>query len=98
MSHEVFISYSSRDKHAADAVCSVLERNGIRCWIAPRDVMPGMVWGSAIISAIRECEIMVLVFSGAANASPQIEREVERVISKGVRSSRCESRTLSPMR
>ena len=84
MPHDVFVSYSSKDKNAADAVCAVLERNGIRCWIAPRDVTPGMVWGSAIVGAIHGTKIMVLVFSGAANASPQIEREVERAISKGI--------------
>lgn len=84
MSHDVFISYSSKDKNAADAVCAVLEQNGIRCWIAPRDVMPGMVWGAAIVGAIHGTKLMVLVFSGAANTSPQIEREVERAISKGI--------------
>jgi formylglycine-generating enzyme required for sulfatase activity len=84
MSHDVFISYSTKDKDAGDAVCAVLERNGIRCWIAPRDVTPGMVWGSAIIGAIHGAKVMVLVFSGAANTSPQIEREVERAISKGI--------------
>jgi WD40 repeat protein len=84
MSHDVFISYSSKDKNAANAVCAVLERNGIRCWIAPRDVTPGMVWGAVIVGAIHGAKIMVLVFSGAANTSPQIEREVERAISKGI--------------
>jgi formylglycine-generating enzyme required for sulfatase activity len=84
MSHDVFISHSSKDKNAADAVCAVLERNGIRCWIAPRDVLPGTPWGGAIVGAIQGAKIMVLVFSGAANASPQIEREVERAISRSV--------------
>jgi formylglycine-generating enzyme required for sulfatase activity len=84
MSHDVFISYSSKDKNVADAVCAVLERNNIRCWIAPRDVTPGMVWGAAIVGAIHGAKIMVLVFSGSANTSPQIEREVERAISKGL--------------
>lgn len=84
MSHDVFISYSSKDKNAADAVCAVLERNGIRCWIAPRDVTPGMVWGAVIVGAIHGAKVMVLVFSGAANTSPQIEREVERAISNSV--------------
>ena len=52
MPHDVFISYSSKDKNVADAVCAVLERNGIRCWVAPRDVIPGIVWGTAIVGAI----------------------------------------------
>jgi hypothetical protein len=39
--YDIFISYSSIDKAAADTVCSVLEKNGISCWIAPRDITPG---------------------------------------------------------
>ena len=43
--HEVFISYSSKDKTVADAACSVLENKGIRCWVAPRDIVAGVEWG-----------------------------------------------------
>jgi hypothetical protein len=41
MPHDVFVSYSSDDKPTADAVCATLENKGIRCWIAPRDILPG---------------------------------------------------------
>jgi hypothetical protein len=84
MSHDVFISYSSLDKAIADATCAALEAAGIRCWIAPRDITPGKEWGAAIIDAINECRVMVLVFSAHANDSPQIRREVERAVHKGV--------------
>ena len=72
MAHDVFISHSAKDKATADAVCAMLESNGIRCWIAPRDVIPSMEWGEAIIDAIEQCRIMVLVFTANANESPQI--------------------------
>jgi TIR domain len=84
MAHDVFISHSSKDKVYADAVCARLESEGIRCWIAPRDILPGMAWGSAIVEAIENSRLMVLVFSSNANSSPQIEREVERAINKEV--------------
>ncbi len=84
MPHDVFISHSAKDKVTADAVCAMLESNGIRCWIAPRDVLPSMEWGEAIIDAIEECRIMVLVFTANANDSPQIRREVERAVNHGV--------------
>ena len=84
MAHDVFISHSAKDKATADAVCAMLESNGIRCWIAPRDVIPSMEWGEAIIDAIEQCRIMVLVFTANANASPQIRREVERAVNRGV--------------
>jgi hypothetical protein len=84
MAHDAFISYSSKDKPTADAVCATLELNGVRCWIAPRDVTPSMEWGECIIDAIEECRIMVLVFTADADASPQIRREVERAVNHGV--------------
>ncbi|MFZ0820164.1 MAG: toll/interleukin-1 receptor domain-containing protein [Candidatus Acidiferrales bacterium] len=84
MAHDVFISYSSKDKPTADAVCATLELNGVRCWIAPRDVTAGMEWGECIIDAIEECRIMVLVFTADADASPQIRREVERAVNHSV--------------
>jgi hypothetical protein len=84
MGHDVFISYSTKDKPTADAVCATLESRGVRCWIAPRDILPGMDWGESLVEGIKRCRVMVLVFSSHANASPQIKREVERAVSKGV--------------
>lgn len=85
MAHDVFISYASSDKAVADAVCSQLESiHRIRCWIAPRDVTPGASWAESIIDALDGSKIMVLIFSSSANASMQIEREVERAVHKGI--------------
>jgi len=84
MAHDVFISHSEIDKTIADAVCATLEADGIRCWIAPRDVMPGREWSKCIIEAIKQARIMVLVFTANANDSAQIRREVERAFSHGV--------------
>jgi hypothetical protein len=81
---DAFISYSHVDKATADATCAMLERDGIRCWIAPRDIVPGVEWGAAIIRAIDQCRVMVLIFSSNANNSKQIRREVERAVNAGV--------------
>jgi hypothetical protein len=85
VSHDIFICYSARDKTVANAMCAVLEAEGIRCWIAPRDIVPGADWGESIIDAINEARAMVLVFSSNANeAQQQIKREVERAVNKGI--------------
>jgi hypothetical protein len=63
MAHDVFISYSNKDKKVADAVCSILENNGIRCWLAPRDITPGSAFAEAIIDGIKGSKIFVLIFS-----------------------------------
>jgi hypothetical protein len=90
VAHDVFVSHSSRDKAIADAVCARLEGRGIRCWIAPRDVQPGLPYGEAIIDAIHNCRIMVLLLSSSANNSIHIAKEVERAVSHGA--------TLIPLR
>jgi hypothetical protein len=84
MPHDAFISYSTPDKATADATCARLEAAGIRCWIAPRDITPGQEWSAAIVDALGQCRVMILVFSESANRSPQIHREVERAVNKGI--------------
>jgi hypothetical protein len=84
MAHDVFVSYSTKDKSTADAICAALEATGIRCWIAPRDILPGSDWGETIIDAIHVSRAMVLVFSGSSNASSQIKREIERAVNVGI--------------
>lgn len=84
MAHDVFISHSTEDKPAADAVCAILEKNGVRCWIAPRDIIPGADWGESIVNGIRSSRVLLLVFSTNANKSKQIKREVEIAADGGV--------------
>jgi ABC-type amino acid transport substrate-binding protein len=84
MPYDAFISYCSEDKKIADAVCGTLEANKIRCWIAPRDVGAGRTWGSAIVEAIADSSVMVVIFSQHSNGSPQVMREIERAVNKGV--------------
>ena len=82
--HDVFICYSSKDKPVADAMVATLESKGIRCWIAPRDVLPGISFQEAIIDAIDSTRIMVLIFSSHSNNSPHVIRELTEAVSKGV--------------
>ena len=84
MAFDAFISYSSKDKTTADAACAGLESAGVRCWIAPRDIRAGTEYAAGIVEGIDTCRIMVLIFSSSANASPQIRREIERAVSKGL--------------
>ena len=45
---DVFISYSSKNKEIADEIVKEFESNNIKYWYAPRDIMPGEEWVSAI--------------------------------------------------
>ncbi len=84
MAHDIFISYSHKDKVVADAICSYLEFKGSRCWYAPRDIVPGEDWAASIIEAIKSTKVMVLVFTDFSNVSQQVMREVNNAVSNGV--------------
>ncbi len=84
MAHDVFISYSTRDKAVADAVCAKLEERKIRCWIASRDLPPGQTWAGALIEAIDASRVFVLVLSNGSNRSPQVLREVGEAVDKSI--------------
>ena len=84
MSHEVFLSHSHVDKVFADAICHWLEAADIRCWVAPRDIRPAEDWAAAIINAMDRSKVLLLVFSSSSNNSPQVRREVERAVNKGL--------------
>ncbi len=79
---DVFISHASPDSAIGEAVCRALERHGLKCWIAPRDVLPGRFYADEIVGAIDAARILVLVLSQHAGASPHVVREIERATSK----------------
>ena len=78
----VFISYASLDVAVANAVVEALEKAGLACWMAPRDVVPGEFYAGAIVHAIDAAKAIVLVLSGNAASSQHVLREVERASSK----------------
>jgi len=79
---DVFISYASQDTATADAIVEFLERHGLRCWVAPRDVVPGSLYADEIVGAINEARVVVLVLSEHSVKSPHVGKEIERASSK----------------
>ena len=80
MSHDVFVSYSSKDKTIADAIVAALENNQIRCWYAPRDIKTSEDWGSAITSAIEESKVFLVIFSNHSNRSHHVLNELNLAV------------------
>lgn len=78
---QVFISYSSKDFNQAQAVRSVLEQNGISCWMAPGDIPGGSNYTKEIPIAIKECQAFVLMLSSNAQASQWVLKELDTAVS-----------------
>ncbi len=81
---KIFISYAKNNSETAFKICDILESSGFKCWIAPRDILPGETWGKAIISGINSCRLMIMVFSEDSNQSVQVLREIERAVHKKI--------------
>ena len=84
MAHHVFISYATPDRSIAEAACGYLEKRQIRCWMAPRDILPGTDYTESIHRAIDESRTMVLVFSSHAARSPHVLREIEAAVKRNL--------------
>jgi len=76
MAAHIFISHSSKDLKVAASICKALENRGLQCWISSRNVLPGENFQEAIVRAIRESRMMLLVFSANSNNSDEIKKEL----------------------
>ena len=80
----IFISHSSIDGRVAEGLCSMLENNGIGCFLAPRDIRSGYEYAEEIVYGIDRSDAMILILSNNSNTSPHVLREVERAVSKNI--------------
>lgn len=76
MKFNAFISHASQDGEVAQKLCLALERAKAKCWIAPRDIVPGMSWRESIAQAVRDSEALILLISSSSNESDQVKKEV----------------------
>lgn len=83
MTKQVFISYTKSDKDIAYQIVDFLESSNIPCFIAPRDITGGKSYAKALMEAIDNCDLFVLIASNAITASEHVLNEVEAVINKG---------------
>lgn len=81
--HDVFISYSTRDREQALAIRSHLRENGISCWMAPESIPPGSNYTKEIPVAIRTCRVFLLILSENAQSSPWVLRELDGAVNNG---------------
>ncbi len=84
MAHEIFISYASEDALIANQMCEIIEAQGMSCWMAPRDVPSGADYPKSIIRAIKNSQLVVLVFSTHSMKSNHVTSEILSGFNKGL--------------
>ena len=85
MDFDVFISYEHNSKSIADSIVASFERDKIRCWYAPRDVIGD--YATSIVEAIESAKIFILILSGESSNSPHVLNEVEMAYKKNINQS-----------
>ena len=78
----IFVSYSTTDKDVAFDIVKYFEEKGVGCFIAPRDIDPGVPYASALTNAIRESKAVILVASSAVNNSDHVLNELDIIVSE----------------
>lgn len=77
---EVFISYKSEEYDEALWIKTVLETNGVSCWMAPACIPGGSNYASEIPMAIKNCKVFLLILSEKAQKSKWIPKELDQAI------------------
>jgi len=74
---DVFISYATGEATpVCESLCEHLEATGLKCWMAPRNIMPSVSWDEAILDGIESSALVVVLCDRKADQSGYVKREV----------------------
>jgi len=83
---DVFICHRTAepDQDVADAVCTRLEERGLRCWIAPRNILAGSQnYERDILMGVENCRGFLLISSFKSIYSDDCEKELKAAVLSG---------------
>ena len=86
--YSCFISYSTADQDFADRLHGDLQRNGVRCWFAPRDIRAGRKIHQQIEEAIRTSDRLLLIISESSMKREWVNTEIAQARQHEVRENR----------
>lgn len=76
MAEEVFISYGSADRERIQDLVTRLRQAGITVWIDEAGIEGAAMWSQEIVSAINNCNILILAISTNSAQSKNVVREL----------------------
>jgi len=76
MSAEVFISYASKDRKRILDLVDRLESAEVSVWIDQMSIEGATMWSQEIVSAIRNCKVLILAISGNSADSKNVVKEL----------------------
>ncbi len=76
MAYKVFISYSTNDFPIVENVRRLLTNPGVEVFIAEYSVSPGNQLNNTIVTAIKNCDLFVLLWSRNSKFSEYVPQEI----------------------
>ena len=76
MAEEVFISYGSADRERIQDLVTRLRQAGVTVWIDEAGIEGAAMWSQEIVSAINNCNILILAISTNSAHSKNVVREL----------------------
>jgi tetratricopeptide (TPR) repeat protein len=80
---DVFISYSSSEFDNVNSIKNILEKNNIKCWMAPHSIPGGSSYAYEIPLAIKNSGMFLLMLSTKSQKSQWVQKEVSLALSYG---------------
>ena len=76
MSAEVFVSYSSQDHAQVSKIIERLREAGVSVWMDEGGIDAASLWSEAIVEAINDCEVLIMMVSRHSTDSANVVKEV----------------------
>ena len=76
MSADVFISYAAKDRDRVALLVEGLQQAGVSVWIDMAGIEVAAMWSREIVSAIRECKVLLLSISPHSTESENVVKEL----------------------
>jgi hypothetical protein len=77
-----FISFAGNDRNFVDKISDDLQREGIRCWIAPEEMKMGDAIRQEVNQLIRIQDKLLVVLSKFSIESPWIQKELQAALAE----------------
>ena len=76
MSAEVFVSYSSQDHTQVSKIIERLRKAGVSVWMDEGGIDAATLWSEAIVEAINESKVLIMMVSKHSTDSANVVKEV----------------------
>src|SRR5689334_16936015 len=71
----IFVSHATADDETANRIIAALEAAGIEIWVDHEAIHAGGNWRTAIVTALRVCEAMLLILSRTSVTRDEVTSE-----------------------